>query len=159
MPGDYPMELDKLRPLLESRTKLVIGDVRDTVPAFVANALTAPIGFVAIDVDFYSSTRDALKILSLPNRKCLIRTVIYLDDVETMMYHRFAGELLAVEEFNQVNAGVKIDRWRGIRRNRPFPENGWYDHMWVAYDLEAMDRVAKAGRERKVLDLNNVTNL
>ena len=158
-PGDFPMEWDKLRPLLDKRTELVLGDVRDTIPAFVENTQTAPLGYIAIDVDFFSSTRDAFKILSLPKRKTLIRTIIYLDDVETLRYHRFAGELLAVDDFNENNTGVKIDRWRGMRRSRPFPEAVWYDHMYVAYDLEAINRFNKDGRERAVLDLSNTHNL
>jgi hypothetical protein len=29
--------------------------------------------------------------------------------------HRFAGELLAIEEFNARSKDVKIDRWRGLQ--------------------------------------------
>ncbi len=159
-PGDFPMEWDKLRPLLAPRTELVLGDVGETLAEFVSNGLKAPLGFISIDVDFYSSTRDALKILSLPNRKTLIRTVIYLDVVETMLYQRFAGELLAVVDFNLANPGVKIDRWRGIRALRPFHESLWLDRMYVAYDLEAIDRIGhNHRREKHILDLSNVRNL
>lgn len=157
--GDYPMDWNALRPLLSERTELVLGDVRDTIPAFVANKLTAPVGFISIDVDLYTSTRDALKILSLPGTKRLLRTVIYLDDTETMLYHRFAGEMLAVEEFNELNPGIKIDRWRGIHMQRPFPEHSWLNRMWVAYDLDAANRIVTEGRERKVLDLTNAFNV
>jgi hypothetical protein len=158
-PGDFPMVWDKLRPLLAERTQLVLGDVGETLPGFVSTQLQAPLGFMAVDVDFYSSTRDALKILSLPERKTLIRTVIYLDDVETLVYHRFAGELLAVEEFNQLNPGVKIDRWRGVRGGRPFHEAVWLDRMYVAYDLEAIDRIGhNLKRNKHILDLTNVSN-
>jgi hypothetical protein len=159
-PGDFVMDWDKLRPLLKPRTELVLGDVAETLVDFVNHKLKAPLGFMAVDVDFYSSTRDAFKILSLPGRKTLIRTVIYLDDVETMLYHRFAGELLAVDDFNLSTPGVKIDRWRGIRSQRPFHEALWLDRMYVAYDLEAIDRIGhNVKREKLVLDLSNVSNL
>jgi len=138
-PGDFPMVWDELRPLLRPRTELVLGDVAETLPDFVKNKLRAPIGFISIDVDLFSSTRDAFLILSLPERKTLFRTVIYLDDTETFLYHRFAGELLAVEEFNRINSGVKIDRWRGVRGGRPFADAVWLDRMHVCYDLEAID--------------------
>ncbi len=158
-PGDFPMEWDKLRPLLGPQTELVLGDVGETLADYVKHKQPAPVGFIAIDVDFYSSTRDALQILSLPERKTLIRTVIYLDDAETMLYHRFAGELLAVEDFNRHNPGVKIDRWRGIRARRPFPEEMWLDRMYVAYDLEAIDRIGyNQKRNKLILDLSNVEN-
>jgi hypothetical protein len=158
-PGDFPMEWDKLRPQLAPTTELVLGDVGETLADYVTHKLKAPVGFISIDVDFFSSTRDAFKILSLPDRKTLIRTIIYLDDAETMLYHRFAGELLAVEHFNEINAGVKIDRWRGVRSRRPFPEEMWLDRMYVAYDLEAIDRIGyNQKREKLVLDLSNVEN-
>lgn len=159
-PGDFPMEWDKLRPLLGPQTELVLGDVGETLDDYVKNKLPAPVGFISIDVDFYSSTRDAFRILSLPERKTLMRTVIYLDDSETMLYHRFAGELLAVEEFNQINAGVKIDRWRGIRSRRPFHEEMWLDRMYVAYDLDAINRKGyNEKRDKLILDLTNVENI
>ena len=63
------MDRNALQPLLAERTELVIGDVRDTVPEFVRSRLKAPLGFVAIDVDLYTSTRDAFTILSLTERK------------------------------------------------------------------------------------------
>ncbi len=158
-PGDFPMEWDQLRPKLGPQTQLVLGDVAETLPGFVKTGLPAPVGFIAIDVDFYSSTRDAFRILCLPERKTLIRTIIYLDDAETMLYHRYAGELLAVEDFNRENNGVKIDRWRGVRSRRPFPEEVWLDRMYVAYDLEAIDRMGvDASRKKLILDLSNIEN-
>jgi hypothetical protein len=154
--GDYPMAQEALERRLSGRTELVLGKIGDTVPTFVRGRLRAPVGFVAIDVDLYSSTCDALRILSLPERKTLIRVVIYLDDAEKMRFHRFAGELLAVEDFNKSNAGVKIDRWRGIKSHRPFPEHSWLDRMYVAYDLEAMSRVDTGTREPQFLDLSDL---
>jgi hypothetical protein len=155
-PGDYPMDRQALERRLSKRTELVLGNIRDTVPGFVRNRSRAPVGFVAIDVDLYTSTCDALRILSLPDRKTLMRVVIYLDDAEKMRFHRFAGELLAVEDFNKTNAGVKIDRWRGIKSHRPFPEHSWLDQMYVAYDLEAMSRVGAADRKPQHLDLSDI---
>ena len=153
------MDLEALRAKLSSSTKLVLGDVKNTVPAFVQNGHYPPIGFVSIDVDLFSSTQQALRILSLPERKTLKRVILYLDDVGTLLYHRFAGELRAVDEFNETNQHVKIDCWRGIRSHRPFPENPWLNKMYVAYDLEAMSRIGFEGRKRQILDLTNLQNL
>jgi hypothetical protein len=157
-PGDFIMDWEALRPRLAAQTQLILGDVRETVPQVLEAGMPAPLGFISIDVDFYSSTRDALRILSLPERKSMIRVVIYLDDAETLLYNRFAGELLAMEQFNQASHGVKIDRWRGIRNNRPFPESGWLDKMYVAYDFEAIDRLPTAGRSKQVLTIDNALN-
>jgi hypothetical protein len=60
-PGDFPMQPEALRSRLPVGTQLILGDVVTTVPQFLRN-LKAPIGFVAIDLDYYSSTKAALRI-------------------------------------------------------------------------------------------------
>jgi hypothetical protein len=135
--GDYPMDEARLQRRLSQRTTLVLGNVRETVPEFVAGG-HAPIGFVAIDLDLYSSTRDALRVLSLPGARSLSHVPMYFDDIDFFFTHRFAGELLAIEEFNRENAHVKLDRWHGLRVERPFPERPFLDKMYVAHRLDAI---------------------
>jgi hypothetical protein len=137
-PGDFPMDEALLRSNLGPRTTLVLGDVSDTVPCFCADPRVPPIGFIAFDLDLYSSTSAALRILSLPARKALDRIPLYFDDTEHSISHRFAGELLAIDEFNASNAGVKIDRWRGLECDRPFPEASFLKKMYLAHDLQAI---------------------
>jgi len=146
-PGDYPMDEAKLRARLAPRTTLILGNVRDTVPAFVREAGAPPVGFISVDVDLYSSTMLALQILTLPGRKLLLRTFIYFDDVELPISHRFAGELLAIDEFNHANSSIKIDQLRGFNINRPFPEKSYLRMMYVAHDLEAIAN-RRPGRDR-----------
>jgi hypothetical protein len=95
-------------------------------------------------VDLYSSTMSAMQLIATPDRRMLHRVPIYLDDVALMYNHRFAGELLAIEEFNAKNEGVKIDRWQGLANNRPFPESQWIQQMYVAHDLDAISRAPVA---------------
>jgi hypothetical protein len=149
-PGDYPMDEAKLRARLAPRTTLILGNVRDTVPAFVREANAPPVGFISVDVDLYSSTMQALQIFTLPGRKLLMRTFIYFDDVELPISHRFAGELLAIDEFNAENATIKIDQLRGFNINRPFPEKSYLRMMYVAHDLEAIAN-RRPGQNRKPL--------
>ena len=149
-PGDYPMDEAKLRARLAPRTTLILGNVRDTVPAFVRDGNAPPVGFISIDVDLYSSTMQALQILTLPGRKLLMRTFIYFDDVELPISHRFAGELLAIDEFNDANSTIKIDQLRGFNINRPFPEKSYLRMMYVAHDLEAIGKHSP-GEDRKPL--------
>jgi hypothetical protein len=59
-PGDYPMDEATLRAHLPERANLVIGSLAETIPRFLAQ-LDAPIGFVALDVDYYSSATEALR--------------------------------------------------------------------------------------------------
>jgi hypothetical protein len=139
--GDFPMDIALLSSKLEERTSLVLGNVCDTVPQFVQKPRPS-IGFIAVDLDFYSSTMSALQILVLPGSSMLHRVPIYLDDVALMYNHKFAGELLAVDEFNAKNGGVKIDLWQGLANNRPFPESPWIKQMYVAHDLEAISKTS-----------------
>lgn len=55
-----------------------------------------------------------------------------------MFNHCFAGELLAIDEFNAKSWSVKIDRWHGIGSGRAFHESGWLKRMYVAHDLDAI---------------------
>ena len=66
---------------------------------------------------------------------------IYFDDIEFLFNHQFAGELLAIHEFNQENKGVKIDRWYGVRNSRPFPERSFLEKLYVAHDIESASKV------------------
>jgi hypothetical protein len=63
---------------------------------------------------------------------------LYFDDTEHSISHRFAGELLAIDEFNRDNDHVKIDRWRGLASDRPFPEASFLQKMYMAHDLKAI---------------------
>lgn len=137
-PGDFPMDEGALRSRLGPRTTLVIGDVAETVTGFFDDPEVPPVGFIAFDLDLYSSTRQALRVLSLPGRRTLDHVPLYFDDVEHSISHRFAGELLAIDEFNEIHEDVKIDRWRGVESDRPFPEASYLRKMYMAHDLRAI---------------------
>lgn len=136
--GDYPMDEAKIRARMTSRTTLILGNIRDTVPAFVLEGLAPPVGFVSVDVDLYSSTMQALQIFSAVGAKMLNRAFIYFDDVDLLICHRFAGELLAIDEFNKLSETIKIDRLRGFNIDRPFPEKSYLRMMFVAHNLQAI---------------------
>ena len=142
VPGDFQMDEQLLRSKLTPRTRLLIGDVKDTVPKFFNDPQAAPVGFVSFDLDLYSSTSHALRILSMPERRILKHVALYLDDIEEPRGHRFGGELLAVEEFNEMNPTIKIDTWRGVKNNRPFPDADYLGRMYCAHDLEALSSSA-----------------
>jgi hypothetical protein len=133
-PGDYRMNVALLKAQLSPTTTLVLGDVSKMIDGL---NFSAPLGFLAMDLDLYSSTAAALRILSHPR---LRRTALYFDDVDEEINHRFAGELLAIDEFNEASKDVKIDRWRGIQSGRPFPEADWLRGMYLAHDIEAIGR-------------------
>jgi hypothetical protein len=139
--GDYPGDVEALQSKLASRTSLVIGELRDTIECFVKCQQTVPLGFAAIDVDFYTSTRDALRVLSHPDRKILNRVFLYFDELDLHYFHQYAGEFLAINEFNALNTHVKIDKWHGVQNMRPFPENPKLVGMYICHDLESISKV------------------
>jgi hypothetical protein len=144
-PGDFPMDESALRARLTDRTTLVLGDVAATVARFFQDHQAPPIGFVSIDLDLYTSTRDALEIFLLPDSRMLWHVPVYFDDIEFLFNHRLAGELLAIDEFNARNGPVRIDRWYGVKAGRPFPERDFLDKLYVAHDLRG---TANAALER-----------
>lgn len=140
-PGDYPMDEEALRARLSERTTLIIGNVNETAAGFFNHFDPPPIGFVSFDMDLFSSTRDALQVFLRRERKMLWHVPLYFDDIDFLFNHRFAGELLAIDDFNQRNDKVRIDKWYGIKAGRPFPERHFLDKMYVAHDCEAIGKV------------------
>jgi hypothetical protein len=132
--GFYAMDVEKLRNRLTS-AELLIGDVRDTVQRF-GETNPAPIGFISFDLDYYSSTTAALRVLDLPFENLLPRVFCYFDDVAggpAYCYNEFTGELLAINEFNQAHADRKLARIAGLRHNfRTLPAL-WHEQIYVAH--------------------------
>lgn len=124
--GQFPMDRAKLESRLRS-AKLVIGLIRDTVTKFLAGN-PAPVGFVSIDVDLYSSTRDALKLLEADTKRLLPRVHYYFDDIQGFTFSDFNGERLAIHEFNQEHESRKISPIHGLRHFVPAEES---DEQWV----------------------------
>ena len=148
------MDIERLKARLDPRTTLILGNVRETVPTFVSEGTAPPIGFISMDLDLYSSTTQALKILTLPDTKRLLRTFLYFDDVELIFNHKFAGELLAIDEFNESNEMMKIDQLRGFNIDRPFPEKAYLKMMYVAHDLSAIAESPRSRRRCSTMSLN-----
>ena len=132
--GDFPIDVELLTRALPTFAKLVIGDVEDTVPAFLARAnADAPIGFVAIDVDYYSSAVKALRILTAESNRYLPIVPVYLDDIGVDGSNPWTGELLAVNEFNRDNEFRKIAPFTLLRSRRIFKNTQWIDRMFAAH--------------------------
>lgn len=142
VPGQFAMDEHALRQRLSPRTTLLIGDVAQTVPAFVRDARHAPIGFIASDFAYYSPTREALQVLSLPGKRMLKRVAMYFGYVARTGSHEFAGERLAIAEFNS-NNHVKIDKSHLLPLGRPFHEAGWLQGMYNAHDIEAISKIKR----------------
>jgi hypothetical protein len=139
--GYFAMDAEALRGRLQS-AKLVLGPVEETVPAFFAAEELPPIGFTAFDLDYYSSTLAALRMFDAPHRHFLPRVACYFDDVLGDIHaahSEFAGELLAIKEFNAAHAEIKITPVRGVRFAAGRLPESWHDQIFVAHLFEHAD--------------------
>ena len=113
--------------------KLYLGNVAQTLADFLRSD-AAPVGFVSIDLDYYSSTKDALKIFDGPDDKFLPRVTCYLDDIVNDGIRfpcSYVGEQLAIEEFNQrAEPQHKLCPW-GIWDHQLLFPAVWNQQMYV----------------------------
>ena len=125
--GYWPSDTEVLRRQLKGAT-LLLGRIRDTIPGFVASR-PRPIGFVSIDVETYTSTKEALTLfeanqdLFLPRVDCLFRCAAKLDTSE------FVGERLVISEFNAQHAMRKISPFYSARHYVPGQHSN-YGSLW-----------------------------
>ncbi len=97
-----------------------------------------PLGFVSFDLDYYSSTRDALPLLEAAAETRLPRVLCYFDDVVDPDYAFFteaAGELLAIEEFNRSHPKQHLSLLRSLAHTKPL-RAAWHGKMYVLHDFE-----------------------
>jgi hypothetical protein len=126
--GHFSMDPERLRARL-SHANLQLGPVAETVPEFLDGA-PAPIGFVAFDLDMYSSTVDAFGIFGSPLELLLPRVTCYFDDIIGFSHGDFTGERLAIHEFNRAHEARKISKLYGLRYVL-LQEKWWTDMMYM----------------------------
>lgn len=133
--GQYRMDQDVLPKRLKSAT-LVIGDVEHTCVDFFDAYAPPPIGFMAFDLDYYSSTMSAFRLLTTADcERLLPRTLCYFDDIvgpDEACHSEFTGEMLAIEEFNSAADDRKIAKIHGLRHKRITPCR-WADQMYALH--------------------------
>jgi len=129
--GHFPMDHEQLRSCL-GRAELELGPVAETVPRFLESG-PAPIGFVSFDLDLYSSTVDAFRIFESPPERLLPRVTCYFDDIIGFSHGDFAGERLAISEFNQTHEDRKISQLYGLRY--VLLQEKWWTEMMYMFHL------------------------
>lgn len=152
--GDFPMNVEALRVALPPFAQLVLGDIRSTVPGCLQQVpKSAPVGFVSLDVDYYSSTKEALLLLDGDPEQYLPRVLVYVDDLEDESHNSYCGASLAVNEFNHEHELRKIERWQFLRGYRIFRNARWIDHMYTCHVLDHPIRQRiRAVRTSRVLE-------
>lgn len=106
----YQMNFEKLNYKIR-KSKLIIGDVKNTLKNFFKENNPAPIGAIFNDLDYYTSTKNSFEIFNGNDDYYLPRVFCYFDDIigtESEMYGHHNGQLLAIDEFNSENQSKKI---------------------------------------------------
>jgi hypothetical protein len=136
--GDYRMNREALEKSLPPNVHLIIGDVAETTKEFAAKlSPSEPIGYILIDVDYYSSSVGALNVLKGANPSCYLpMTSVYLDDIFSEEHNPWCGELAAVHEFNAEQPMRKIAFNPFIDTDRLFKRASWLKHIWVLHVLD-----------------------
>jgi len=141
----FRMDESRLRRRL-TKAQLVIGDVATTLPEFIGRA-PAPVGFVSIDVDLYSSTMATFGLFEAPCDRLLPRVYCYLDDILGETFCEFTGERLAVQEFNALHPMRKISPIHGLRHFliEPDKSEAWPEQMFIAHLFDHQEYGRYAG--------------
>ncbi len=133
--GQFPMDRAELEKRLR-RASLKLGLVGNTVPEFIKTS-PAPVAFVSFDLDLYSSTRDALKLLEVDEGLLLPRVLCYFDDIMGLTYGDYNGERLAIAEFNTNHTTRKLTPLYGLKffvppqyANKLWTESFYFFHIF-----------------------------
>jgi hypothetical protein len=148
--GDFPL-IDRvaLERMLPKSVRVIYGPVSETVRNFV-ETLDAPVGFVSLDVVYYSSTLDAMEALLGPADRYLPMTLVYLGSVLLDNANPAVGELMAVREFNAEHRVRQVHPFTCLRDKRIF-KNGMWLHQ--VYTLHVLDHPKRAGLEKLARDV------
>ena len=132
--GQFPMDQEKLRSRLQ-RASLKLGPVGEMLPDFLKSA-PAPVAFVSVDVDLYSSTMEVFELFNADNDRLLPRVLCYFDDIIGLTYSDFNGERLAINEFNASHRNRKLSPLYGLKffvpqkyRTWAWPELFYFMHI------------------------------
>ena len=138
--GDFPpIDSEKLVNSLPSNAKLILGNISDSIKDF-DKYCNSPIGFVSVDVDYYTSTIDCLKVFNLSSDKYLPYVFTYFDDVYNIDHNDFCGELLAINEFNLKNDNRKVTKATLLNSTRIFRRSPWTHQIYLTHIFDHKHR-------------------
>jgi hypothetical protein len=144
VPGDFPLtDRDALERRLPPGVRVVYGPVAETVRDFV-HTLDAPVGFAVMDLAYYSSTAEALAVLTGPAERYLPMTLVYLGAIRIDNANPAVGELLAVSEFNAAHPQRQIHPFTSLRDKRVFRRAAWLSQI---HTLHVLDHPRRSGAD------------
>ncbi|MFK7781946.1 hypothetical protein [Psychroserpens sp.] len=153
--GDFPMNKELLEEKIKGKATIIYGPIKEKISEFISNiSEKAPIGFVSIDVDYYSSTKDVLELFKASANNFLPLTYVYLDDIFMLHHNEKCGELLAISEFNNEQAFRQLSYHRFFENQRIFKNANWVKQLYYFHVLDHPYR-SDLKRERKAYVLDN----
>jgi hypothetical protein len=139
--GWFPMDREALERSLPANAELHFGPIGETIGPFVEElGPEAPLAFATLDVDFYSSSKGALRLFEGRPEAYLPCFPLYVDDLALPTHTRFAGELLAIREFNDAHELRKLDWDWNLANGRVFKRAEWLTHMFKVHVLDHPER-------------------
>jgi hypothetical protein len=135
--GMFRMDEAALRSRLK-RAELVLGDIGDTLPAFLKRTDVAPVGAISFDFDYYSSTKVSFGIFDLPQARRLPRIFCYFDDLfgnrPFQAFNEHIGQQLAIREYNDAHETCKLATMPQLMFMRKKPSI-WNQKIYVHNDF------------------------
>ena len=90
--GDFPCEVEQLQRSIPPSTELVLGRIEETFPRWLSGGSPLPIGFVSVDVDYFSSTQAIPKIFESSEVRSFHPFIsFYFDDMLQYLTRRSNG--------------------------------------------------------------------
>jgi hypothetical protein len=131
--SSFPIDVEGLKKRLK-KAQLILGLVENTVPRFIDSGV-APLAFVSIDLDYYSSTMQAFKLLEADQSLLLPRIHFYFDDIMGLTFSEYNGERLAIADFNAAHTMRKISPIYGLRYFLPkrYALGQWPEQFFMAH--------------------------
>ncbi len=143
--GDFAMDADALASVLPKGCQLHLGPLHATIPRFLERVSPAsPIGFVVLDVDYWSSTVEALELFKAGATNYLPRTVVYVDDVALDGHNSAAGAMLAIGEFNQAMPKRRLEHHPFLEYRRIFRRPAWIKQTLFLHVMDHPRRASPA---------------
>jgi hypothetical protein len=140
--GWFPMgDINALTASLPANARIILGDLKDTIRPFVLTlSPERPVGFVSLDVDHYTSSKQALNLFTGEPSCYFPYVTVYVDDISLPTNTSHAGELLAITEFNAENELRKFDFDGKLVYRRIFKHAEWLIHMYKLHVLDHPER-------------------
>jgi hypothetical protein len=137
--GWYELDEEALRQRL-TRAQLMLGPVSETVPRFL-HSTHPPIGFLAFDLAYYSSTTDAFGLLDAPAQRLLPRVGCFFDDVFGYAWSDLVGARAAIADWGAAHEQRKLAKIHGLRYSLPPSQDSlpWHEQMYLAHVLDHPD--------------------